>query len=270
MDTIKSDLIRRVEQFVASDESNHLHLTNRMRIYDAPLLGVASAADPLFTEYQKPGVIAPHFMTPEQWLPGAKSVISYFLPFTAALCDSNEGAGLPSMEWIRARVEGEACNDRVREFIMAFLQEHGAQAVAPVIDPRFADIRRISNWSERHIAYAAGLGTFGLHRGLITPKGVAGRFGSVVTTLELEPTKRVYTGLHDSCLFYAKGTCGACIKRCPPHAITEKGKDNTVCGDYIQTDVVPYFPFPGGCGKCYAKVPCRSKNPVDPKQVFVP
>ena len=37
-----------------------------------------------------------------------------------------------------------------------------------------------SNWSERHVAYVCGLGTFGC-QGLITSKGLAGRFGSIIT-----------------------------------------------------------------------------------------
>jgi len=35
-----------------------------------------------------------------------------------------------------------------------------------------------SSWSERHAAYAAGLGTFSLNDALITPKGIAHRLGS--------------------------------------------------------------------------------------------
>jgi epoxyqueuosine reductase QueG len=37
-----------------------------------------------------------------------------------------------------------------------------------------------SNWSERHAAYTAGLGTFGLCDGLITPLGKAMRVGEGV------------------------------------------------------------------------------------------
>ena len=36
-----------------------------------------------------------------------------------------------------------------------------------------------STWSERHVAYVSGLGTFGLSGGLITAKGQAVRLGSV-------------------------------------------------------------------------------------------
>jgi epoxyqueuosine reductase QueG len=49
-----------------------------------------------------------------------------------------------------------------------------------------------SSWSERHAAHAAGLGTFGLCDGLITPKGKAMRAGSVVAKIQVEPSIRFY------------------------------------------------------------------------------
>lgn len=37
-----------------------------------------------------------------------------------------------------------------------------------------------------------GLGIFGLSKGLITSKGIAGRFGSIVTELQIIPNEREY------------------------------------------------------------------------------
>ena len=48
----------------------------------------------------------------------------------------------------------------------------------------------LSNWSERHIAYAAGLGTFGMSGLFITEMGVANLPGSVVTDIALPVTHR--------------------------------------------------------------------------------
>ncbi len=199
---------------------------------------------------------------PRQWLPGARTVISYFMPFAREIRESNRLAGLPSEEWVSARIDGEVFNSAVRGFLVHLLEELDADAVAPVSDMRFCITDRIANWSERHAAFAAGLGTFGLHRALITAKGTAGRFGSVVTTLAIEPTPRIYTGLHDNCLFYAKGTCCACIKRCPPGIITKEGKDNKACSDYIDAEVLPRFAPRYGCGKCSTAVPCEYRSPA--------
>jgi len=45
--------------------------------------------------------------------------------------------------------------------------------MAPALDKRFVITDLQSNWSERHVAFIAGLGTFGLSRSLITPLGTA-------------------------------------------------------------------------------------------------
>ena len=77
--------------------------------------------------------------------------------------------------------------------IRQWLEEQGVHVCIPAIDERFAQkitpfvegepsrmgLHIASDWSERHAAYAAGLGTFGLTRALITEKGIAGRFGSL-------------------------------------------------------------------------------------------
>jgi len=124
-----------------------------------------------------------------------------------------------------------------------------------------------STWSERHAAYASGLGTFGLCDGLITPKGKAMRCGSVVAHIKIPPTKRSYNDHHAYCLFFSEGICGKCIQRCPAGAITEKGHDKVKCEKHLQITrdyVRSHFGFEGyGCGLCQTGVPCESKIPTE-------
>ena len=75
--------------------------------------------------------------------------------------------------------------------------------------------------SERHAAYAAGLGTFGLNSDLITPKGLAVQCGSVITDLVVPPTPRIYDNHYSNCLYYWNGSCQCCVCRCPSGAINE-------------------------------------------------
>jgi epoxyqueuosine reductase QueG len=123
-----------------------------------------------------------------------------------------------------------------------------------------------SSWSERHAAHAAGLGTFGLCDGLITARGKAMRVGSVVARLSIEPTPRPYADHQAYCLFYANGTCGKCIDRCPVRAITEDGHDKEKCRQHLVRSreyVKKTYKFMGyGCGLCQVGVPCEAGIPV--------
>jgi epoxyqueuosine reductase QueG len=239
-----------------------------MKIFAEPLIGFASAADPYFTELKKPGIIGAHFKGPREWLPDANTVISLFLPFTETVKAANRrDMSWPAFEWLHARVEGQKFQDELCGYIAALLSDAGFEAAVPMTDPRFVQASPsitdkneqgfyTSNWSERHIAYACGLGTFGLSKGLITAKGVAGRYISVITTAFFEPDKRPYTGVYDYCI-----RCGACARNCPAKAISlEQGKSHPVCSAFVEHTREKQRPR-YGCGKCQVKVPCESGIP---------
>lgn len=254
-------------QFLKTHPANRLE--NGDRIYDEPLVGIASANDPYFLEFTKPEVIGDVFRVPADWLDGAVSVVSYFLPFSEAVRKSNRTTGLPSPEWLHARFRGEDLNNEAKRFVVSLIKAKGHRAVAPTLDGRFtqtADFR--SSWSERHVAFVAGLGTFGLSRGLITAKGMAGRFGSVVTDLEITPTERPYSNPFEYCLFLSgKAQCKVCVDRCPVQAITDEGKAHPPCSSYMRRedlvqDIRNRFGYRYlACGKCQTGVPCESRIP---------
>jgi len=150
------------------------------------------------------------------------------------------------------------------------LTDSGIKAMAPMLSPlwRRADSEKYgfsSTWSERHAAYVAGLGTFGLSDGLITSKGKAHRVGSAIANVVIAPRTRPYRGHHAYCLFFAKGTCGACVQKYPAGAITEKGHDKKKCSAYLDETrayVAAHYGFKGqGCGLCQVGVPCESSIP---------
>lgn len=226
-----------------------------IQIYDKPLTGVASASDPLWEKLKEPQVVGPHHLSPAEWLMGAKSVISYFLPFTEDVRASNRSKGLPSKEWLYGRYDGEMFNNALRSFLVDEIGASGIKAVAPALDKRIENINRVSNWSERHAAFIAGLGTFSLNDSLITPSGAAGRLGSVIVDFELETTPRLYKEIDEYC-----NHCGECISRCPPGAITENGKDNEACSKFLDKMLKLNEPR-YGCGKCQTGVQCEYKNP---------
>jgi epoxyqueuosine reductase len=271
MDNTLAALIKDITGFVETDPRNAMAAHSGMRMYDAPLVGVAAADDAWFSRFTEPGIVGPQYLGPQEWLPGAQSVVCWFLPFTKAVRDTNRAPGLPSEEWASARIDGEVFNNALRVYVMNWLEGHVSEALAPAIDKRFAVVDRIPNWSERHTAFVAGLGTFGLHRALITEKGTAGRLGSVVTTLFLEPIPRPYTRFDEYCPFLTqrqaemvtggKIKCGACIRRCPAGAISADGKNHDICSDFIDNEVLPLFAPRYGCAKCNIAVPCEHGIP---------
>lgn len=238
-------------------------------MYERPLTGFASAGDELFETFRQKEVIGANYLGPCEWLPEAKSVISFFLPFSEAVRTSNRAERTdPSKEWLYARIEGQEFIGRYMTAVSRHLAEQGIASCVPALDDRFGvriemtlnglvpDFHADSRWSERHAAYACGLGTFGLSRGLITEKGMAGRFASIIVSAEFEPTERRYTGIDDYCV-----RCGACIRNCPAKAISLKhGKNNIRCNRYVEAMKKKYAPR-YGCGKCQVGVPCETRRP---------
>ena len=238
-------------------------------MFEEPVFGISAADDAIYRIFKKKDVIGDEFMLPDEWLPGAKSIISFFLPFTERVRKSNRGnPEETSSEWLHARVEGHDFLDAYTVKIMEFFESLGTGACVPAIDDRFTyggsmlspsdpeGIHFSSNWSERHVAYASGLGTFCLTRGLISEKGVAGRYGSIIVTETIEPDERPYTGVYDYCIM-----CGACIKQCPVGAISlEHGKNQLKCKLWMDKTNRKYDPR-YGCGKCQVGVPCENRIP---------
>lgn len=231
-------------------------------IFDPPLIGISAADDPLYAKMKVPEAVGRLFRLPGEWLAGAKSVLSFFFPFSEAVRSSNRTGDRPSPLWLHGRIEGQRFLAEFARQLASKLTEAGYCAVVPVLSPDFGvaavdeSLQFTSAWSERHVAYISGLGTFGLSRGLITERGMAGRLISLVTTLSLEPTPRNYTEIYQYCI-----RCGACVRRCPAKAISlEHGKDNLPCAGYVQSMGKIYSPR-YGCGKCQTAVPCEFSNP---------
>lgn len=282
------ELVTKITEYVESSPDNYISEEDAiypglagLKIYESPLVGFASAEDNLFyKEFKMNGVIHPEYMPPEEWLPGAKTVISFFLPFTKAVKESNRNktdtpyaSGLPqrcSTQWLHARIEGQLFLNKTTDYIQSLLEKEGFETVCPTTSGRLRHITPyITTWSERHAAYAAGLGTFGLSKGLITVKGMAGRFGSVITNAEYHPTVRAYSDPFEYCTM-----CGACMARCPASAIDKArgcalGKDQLICGSYVKGSFLPaHGPNQRvryGCGKCQSGVPCESGIPAKRK-----
>lgn len=273
----KNEIIQLAADFIENSKENRIRIENNSsrnlggaRIFEAPIFGFCDASDEVFAILKEPEVIGRHFRYPSEWLSSSKTVISFFLPFTEEVKASNRIEKIwPSREWMVGRIEGQRLIRSLSHYLERSLVNAGFKTVVPSMDKKFFSITTpieelqeeplafTSNWSERHIAYLAGLGTFGLSKGLITKKGTAGRFGSLVTELYLEPNERPYEIYNSYCT-----KCGACVKQCPVKAISlEKRKDHRRCSIFLDKTAEKFKPR-YGCGKCQVNVPCESGIPV--------
>jgi Uncharacterized Fe-S protein len=277
-----------IRHFVKTSPLNRLESFGGEPIFEEPLIGFADSDDPLFAEYKK--VVHELHLSPKEMLTlhltetlkdetpqlDNVSVISFVLPINRETLRVNarEKEG-PSLRWNHTRWKGQEFITGLSKYLVSLLETMGVHALAPEISPYFKIIQDsddfTSNWSQRHIAYAAGLGTFSLNEGFITSKGLAMRGGSVVAGIKLKPSIKPYEHHLANCLFYAAGKCGECIRRCPGGAISEKGHDKMKCFKVLFEKQKPWLEGaygPGfignyaGCGLCQTGVPCESRIPA--------
>ncbi|MDR3553240.1 MAG: hypothetical protein P4L55_00660 [Syntrophobacteraceae bacterium] len=281
MDTVSGSWLEKIiSDFVQDSPENSLKMETEEKAFDEVLVGFSSGGDPLYDTYKD--VVGEDHWTPLEALskkfpdlraaPGDLTVISWVLPQRGPTKEDNRKESFyPSRRWVQARFPGEEFNSALRNHVVRELALRGIQSVAPLLLPEWKWVKSskfvyTSYWSERHAAYAAGLGTFGLCDGLITAKGKAHRAGSVVANLKVSPSPRPYQDHHAYCLFFYDGACTGCQKRCPVDAITENGHDKVKCWDHAGGTCAKFvkenYGFDGyGCGLCQTGVPCESGIP---------
>jgi epoxyqueuosine reductase len=275
-DCIK-DLIR---DFIATSPCNTMRNKAGEPAWDHALVGFASGADQIWQQYREyvgafhwtPWEVYNQHCPNEPAAPEELTVVSWVLLQREMVRKANRRAKkYPSEEWARIRIYGEEFNVALRRHMVKSLKETGHVAIAPMLVPNWTIVKSerfsyASSWSERHAAHAAGLGTFGLCDGLITAEGKAMRVGSIVAKISIQPTPRPYADHRAYCLFFAEGTCGKCIDRCPVRAITEAGHDKEKCRHHLahtRKYVEKTYNFEGyGCGLCQVGVPCEATIPV--------
>ncbi len=251
-------------------------------MWDKPIVGFAKGDDPYFSYYKE--TIGDFYWLPEevfrlgtQEAEAAEqlTVISLGFPQTKNTKEEQrKEADLPCNRWLYTRGEWESMIAKITAEIVMQLKEKGIQAVSLDLIKEFSrhtskDFGIASSWSHRHTAFIAGLGTFGLSDGLITEKGKAMRFTTIIIKGRIEPTIRPYDNYHAYCKFFSDGSCSACIGRCPVDAITKEGHDKEACSRYlgkIKNELGPDFlknsSYISGCGLCQSRVPCQDGIPV--------
>jgi len=295
MASLNAWLRRTIGRTLGEGQGNCLADFGGLPIFDPPVLGIADGDDGIFAVFRE--VVAPGHLLPRELLererPAARkgarvSVVSWALPFREEVRLSNRTSDWPSALYSVARNNGGAWNRGLAGRLVEGLQKEGFSAVAPMLVDTY-DVFRLpgavfgSTWSERHVAYAAGLGTFGLNGFLITPLGAMARLGSLVTDAPLDVGPDRPADHRAACLADGGRDCGLCLGRCPAGAVSAVGLDKEACyrrreeirgrslGPYaerylmIPSEIikggrrVPGFSL--GCALCASDVPCEDRDP---------
>ncbi len=248
-------------EFITATVKQKVAHADTITAYREPLVGFAAADAPQFADLRQ--LAEPTHMLPQDLLPGARSVVSFFVPFDRHVVKANtRGRDEVAREWAVAYVETNALIGRVTANLIELLDQRGVRAATEPATNNFDPKTLISRWSHKSVAVIAGLGSFGLHHMVITDAGCAGRFGSVVIDAELpayrpEPKER--------CLYYHDESCVVCVTRCPIGALDEEqGIDKQRCWARC-LEVARKYAGVGraeACGKCTIG-PCALKNPVE-------
>ncbi len=278
-----------VDGFLAVPENNNMGPGTTSKAWDGSLLGFSSGADELYP-FWKDHIGDFHWTPAEAFTLGTAADVSAMPAATVrpeeltvvsfALCQTEEAKAanraqikFPSEQWARTRIYGQRHNVALQKALVSALIARGFQAIVPALLPEYdqresPSFGQASTWSERHVAYTSGLGTFGLCGGLITQRGMAVRLGSVIVCARVPATPRPYADPFAYCLHYHGQTgCAACADRCPVGSVDETGRDKPACARHLDPATREYvrreYGFNGhGCGMCQTGVPCESGIPA--------
>ena len=289
-----------VEELASSSALNRLpEQYGGGRFFDRPLIGVSRGDDSIFNKFKE--VVGPEHLTPsEMWIKSGLDdkealsailrIVSIIFPYVNQIREESESVTkMPAEIYSVGRNYADSFIGDVLKQTVNLLNEQGYHGVAGVLSPAFRVVtkenpfRIYSVWSERHMAFAAGLGTFSLHEAMITEIGCNVRFGSFITDAPLQVTPRKSDDPYANCLFYSEGTCRECEERCPGDAINEEeGHDKLKCYQYGRVvagemterigsilkprhtvvDGQTRTSYAVGCAFCQFGVPCMDKNPT--------
>ena len=226
-------------------------------VWRRPVVRFGDAQSPLFEQLAKIVIQGHH--TPKEYLPEASVVISYFLPFIAEIGEGNVEGELASRQWADAYNVTNTMAGQLNDHLVRWLQKQGYQAAVPTDTGMISDDVLYSRWSQKHVGYICGQGTFGVNNMLISDKGCVGRYFSIVADLPVEAHSPV---TEERCLYRRSGRCLLCVKRCVGDALKLQRQeiqfDQVKC--LAQCRVNTPIVGAGVCGKCVVGLPCSYKE----------
>ncbi len=224
----------------------------RSELFRKPIVGFSHSNNPLYSDLKD--IVGPEHAHPMDLLADAKSVISFFIPFSELVVKSNRAGELPSKEYARSYVEANNLINHISDSLIKFLNDKGLKAVTIKATHSFDPVTLKSAWSHRSAAYIGSMGEFGVNRMLITKEGSSGRYGTVITSAEIPLDEEKS---HKYCLYYKNGSCKKCIDICPVGALGIDSFDKFKCNGRLLENMEKLKDIGecDVCGKCLTICP---------------
>jgi len=267
-------------KFLHNSIGNKFLTEDKSPLYDDLLIGYQNANHPIFNqisniipEHLKPLDFIPEFLISNDVNKIELSVISFSFVFNKRTVKENSlSESYPSFSWYNSTYKFSEFLTIFREYIKDFFINKNVRYVFPnTVKEKYQIILKngikYSNWSERHIAYACGLGSFGLHGSLITSKGCTHRLMSVIIDQSFKRYCEPDQPWNKNCLLANGIKCGACISKCPVDSIRMTGRSIIECIKHEsitnkETSKRLFGHEMEACGLCMCGVPCSTINPM--------
>jgi len=249
---------------------------NGNKIINRISVGGQSADHPFFeklTEHIK-GHLAPSDFFKEAFpfqINKKLSIVSFVLHYSKeVVMDNAKENKYPSYRWFEMT---DKFFNQIHEPLSKHIQDlfNESNIVFPTKSKLYAingtEKVRKSNWSERHVAFGCGLGSFGLHGALITEFGCTARLISIVIDEEFEDYKKPFTDIHANCLHYQGKGCKRCVERCPVESVRPECRiiENCFDREFVENKIISFEIYGKeitACGLCMSGVPCSFINPM--------
>lgn len=264
------DIKSRIEAAVKRGIKVYEDECGRQTRFGEPLIGYANTSEIIFDMFFDHDICK----LPRKVYNPARAVIIYFLPYAEDIVESNLGEGAPSEKWIQAYHDSTWAMMKVNASISEEIGKFGRLSSLCNVPNDWIEEKCGPEWNYKLAAYVCGMGEPGPNGCIMTEAGPAGRFGGIMTDINLVPDRdfgfsntesRAHTPQMEeeyekimaaSCY---KGwcrdgkvcTCGeSLISICPAGAISGEGIDRKKCQSYCKT-INESVPTPDMCGKCY-------------------
>jgi len=130
---------------------------NQINIWPKPMMACAKA-DIRFLRLRE--IAVPDHALPQDLLPGARSVVVWFIPFKHHIQMDNTGGERPSLSWGRAYNTTNDMINRASRAMKTMIEDAGGKAALTPATHNFDKERLVSTWSHKHLGHLIGLGRY--------------------------------------------------------------------------------------------------------------